>query len=275
MENIGIEKPKYLNFYGVRRLPFEVVSNPYLFFESSSHKEALALLFYGVKEKKGLILITGEVGTGKTTLGKVFLKRLPSSVKTSFIPNPYFSSHQLLKLIASDFGIIFDRSDKLQLYSKINDFLIQTALSGGNAVVIIDEAQHLNTSQLEQIRLLSNLETSFHKLLQIVLIGQPEILTKLKQHNLRQLSQRIFIRYNLCSLKEDEVGEYINFRLENGGIKNVEFLPESLKEIYAYSRGIPRLINMLCERIMLLGFLKETKRFSAELVRECIKEIGE
>ncbi|MDD5611250.1 MAG: AAA family ATPase, partial [Candidatus Omnitrophica bacterium] len=187
----------YLDFYGLKSSPFNITSDPQLFFESLSHREAFAALLYGIQEKKGIVLITGEVGTGKTTLCKALLNRLPQGVKTSLIFNPYFSEVQLLQAIIEDFGLSVEKKNRLEIVKRLNSFLVEVNSDGGNAVVVIDEAQDLNNRQLEQVRLLSNLETSRGKLMQLVLVGQPELSEKLKQFNLRQIRQRICVKYNI------------------------------------------------------------------------------
>ncbi len=218
-------------------------------------------------------MITGEVGTGKTTLCKALLDRLPSQVKTSLILNPYFSEVQLLRAIVEDFGLKPEKKSRLDIVNKLNSFLVEVNSGGGGAVLIIDEAQNLTSRQLEQVRLLSNLETSEDKLLQIVLAGQPELVAKLERFDLRQIRQRIFIKHRLCPLREEEVKGYVNFRLERAGTDKVEILPDSYKVIYEFSKGVPRLINMLCDRALLLGFVNEKTTFDRDIFRTCIEEI--
>lgn len=263
----------YLEIYGLKQSPFNITSDPRFFFESLSHKEVLASLFYGIQEKKGIILITGEVGTGKTTLCKALLNKLPPNIKTSLILNPYFSEVQLLQAIVEDFGLKPKKKTRLDIINVLNSFLVDINSNGENAVVIIDEAQNLSNRQLEQIRLLSNLETSTDKLLQIVLIGQPELTDKLNRFSLRQIRQRIFVKHNLRPLGQAEVERYVNFRLKQAGADHIVITSESFKLIYEFSKGIPRLINMLCDRVLLLGFVKEKSIFGPEMFSQCIKEL--
>jgi general secretion pathway protein A len=263
----------YLEFYGLKSSAFNVTSNPDFFFESRSHQEALSCLLFGVQERKGIILITGEVGTGKTTLCKALFNKLPPEVKISLILNPYFSEVQLLKAIAEDFGLRIRGSDRLDIVNTINSFLMKLNLNNRNAVLVIDEAQDLTIRQLEQIRLLSNLETKEEKLLQIVLVGQPELKEKVSQYHLRQIYQRIVVKYQLSPLLEHEVKDYIDFRLQKVGHGNVSILPEGYKTIYEFSKGIPRLINILCERALILGFIRQERVLTQEIFSRCIEEI--
>lgn len=264
----------YNNFYGLRVAPFNITSDPQFFFESSSHKDAYAAVLFGIKEKKGIILVTGEVGTGKTTLCRTILNKLDPKIKVSLLLNPYFSEVQLLQAIVEDFGLQLEKKTRLDIIKKLNAFLIEVNLQGGNAVLIIDEAQNLTNRQLEQVRLLSNLETSEEKLLQIVLVGQPELIEKLNQFRLRQIRQRIFIKHNITPLQEEEVKDYVEFRLSRAGDTGIKILPQSYRIIYEFSRGIPRLINILCDRTLLIGYLREKKVFDEEIFQASIKEIA-
>ena len=264
----------YLKSYGLKKFPFKITCDPDCFFESASHKEALAALLYGIQEKKGIILITGEVGTGKTTLCKVLLEKLPPHVKSSLILNPYFSQVQLLRAITEDFGLQTVKKNRLDIANGLNSFLVNLSSEGGNAVLIIDEAQNLSQRQLEQIRLLSNLETSQEKVLQILLVGQPELMEKLKEHNLRQIRQRIFVKHNLLPLKRGEIKDYIEFRIKNSGKRVQVKIPQnSYKFIYEFSGGIPRMINMLCDRAFLYGFAKNKKVLNEDVFKACIEEL--
>lgn len=263
----------YLDTYGLKKTPFNITSDPQFFFESSSHREASAALLYGIRERKGIILITGEVGTGKTTLCRAFLDKLPNNNKTSFILNPYFSEVQLLQAIVEDFGFKMKRMSRLDIVRRLNSFLVEISLAGANAILIIDEAQNLTPRQLEQIRLLSNLETAEDKLLQIVLVGQPELVTKLKKFDLRQIYQRIFVKYHLSPLKKGEVKDYIDFRLKRAGAQGVDILPESYEVIYEFSQGVPRLINKLCDRALLFGFVKNSRILTADMFVTCKEEL--
>ena len=255
-------------------MPFSATSDPDFFFESDSHREAYAAIEFGISQRKGIILITGEVGTGKTTLCKKLLNRLEKNVKVSLVLNPYFSDMQLLQAIVEDFGISTQKKNRLEIIKTLNAFLIEQHAKGGNAVLIIDEAQHLTARQLEQVRLLSNLETSDEKLLQLVLVGQPELIENLSKYRLRQIRQRIFVKHKLLPLEENEVKQYIHVRLNDVGKKNQVIDDECYKIIYEFSGGIPRLINMLCDRALLMGYVREKSRLDETILRDSIKEIA-
>ncbi len=269
----------YKEFYALKENPFSVTSDPGFFFSSSHHQEAYSHLVYGIQQRKGIMIMTGEIGTGKTTICRALLSHLDPTIKTAFILNPYFSETQLLQLIVKDFGIRGSLKNKLALIDALNNFLLEQTALGNNVVIIIDEAQDLNVRQLEQIRLLSNLETDKTKLLQIILVGQPELLEKLKLTSLRQLTQRITVRYHILPLKQQEVQEYIAHRLKlahknQNGTLPVEFTPDAMEAIYLYSKGTPRLINILCDRALLSGFVAESKTIDQKIIFKCAREIG-
>lgn len=264
----------YCQFYGFNKMPFSATSEEHFFFESLSHRDTYAAIKYGVTQRKGIILITGEVGTGKTTLCKKFLESLDKSVKTSLILNPYFSDMQLLQAIVEDFGISIQKKNRLEIIKALNAFLLNLHAENGNAVLVIDEAQHLRARQLEQVRLLSNLEVSDQKLLQVVLMGQPELIDNLAQYRLRQIRQRIFVKHKLQPLQSDEVREYIHIRLKDVGRDNLIINDDCYRIIYEFSGGIPRLINMLCDRALLMGFVREQSCLDQTILQDSIKEIA-
>lgn len=264
----------YCQYYGFKRMPFNVTSEAHFFFESTSHREAFAAIQYGISQRKGIILITGEVGTGKTTLCKKLLERLDRQVKVSLVLNPYFSDLQLLQAIVEDFGIPTHKKNRLEIIKALNAFLIEQHAQGGNAVLIIDEAQDLTARQLEQVRLLSNLETSDEKLLQLILVGQPELIKNLSQYRLRQIRQRIFVKHDLLPLQKDEVRDYIHLCLTGVGKEDLAIDDDCYKIIYEFSGGIPRLINMLCDRALLMGYAREKSRLDETILQDSIKEIS-
>lgn len=264
----------YREYFGLKEKPFNITADPAFLFYSHRHKEAFSHLVYGIKERKGFLEITGEIGAGKTTLCKALLNSLDSNVKSALILNPDLTKHQLLKTIVQDLGIDIEKDKGKSLISKLNDFLIQQLSVGGNVVLIIDEAQNLKNSLLEQIRLLSNLETEKEKLLQIVLVGQPELRDKLNSPKLKQLRQRIAVRYHIRPLDENEVDKYIWHRLFIAGSDGtIKFEKEAIGEIYQYTQGIPRLINVLCDKALLAAFASETKKISQKLIKLCIQEL--
>lgn len=265
----------YEKFYDFKERPFNVTSDPAFFFLSKKHKEAFSHLIYGIEQRKGILQITGEIGTGKTTLCRALLNRLDKKIKTALILNPSFSEVQLLQLIIEDLGITSKSKSRIRLISELNKFLIQETNSGGNVVLIIDEAQNLKIGQLEQIRLLSNLETEKEKLLQIILVGQPELKEKLSLPQLRQLNQRISVKYHIQPLDKDELRDYIGHRLRVAGDGNtVSFSPEAVGEIFLYSQGVPRLINILCDRALLAGFVLNSKHINYEIIKRCVEELA-
>ena len=264
----------YKDFYGLKEAPFNVTSDPNFLYLSHHHQEAYSHLSYGLQERKGFLQITGEIGTGKTTLCRAFLNRLDHNVKTAFILNPNLSPVQLLQAIVNDLGLPAKRRTRIDLMTTLNHFLLEQANQGGNVVLIIDEAQNLSLEALEQVRLLSNLETEKEKLFQIVLVGQPELREKLEHRSLRQLKQRIGVRYHISPLSEDEVGGYIHYRLSVAGSEGKILFPrKSLDLIYRYSKGIPRLINQLCDKSLLAGYVYETFEIGPELVKRCMREL--
>src|SRR5208283_1322092 len=230
----------YKDFYKLKELPFNTTSDPDFFFPSSHHEEAFSHLVYGIKSRRGIVVITGEIGTGKTTLCRTLINRLDKSVKTALILNPNFSDLQLLQMIINDLGISYVKKTKLDLIGAITLFLIEQSAQGNNVAVIIDECQNLNIRQLEQIRLLSNLETEKEKLLQIILVGQPELGEKLKNPALRQLTQRVTVRYHILPLQKEEIESYIKHRLKVAGAdRKLHFTPQAIATVYDVSKGTP------------------------------------
>jgi len=263
----------YNDFYKFKEDPFNITSDPEFFFPSSRHEEAFNHLVYGVHSRKGIIVITGEIGTGKTTLCRTLLNRLDKSIKTALILNPSFSDLQLLQMIINDLDIRYTRKTKLDLVGAISLFLVEESSKGHNVAVIIDECQNLNIRQLEQIRLLSNLETEKQKLLQIILVGQPELGEKLKNPALRQLTQRVCVHYHILPLQKHEIEQYINHRLKIAQADpRLQFTPKAIEAVYEISKGTPRVINVICDRALLAGFSKETFTIDHSLIQQSTKE---
>lgn len=264
----------YLDFYGLKEPPFNITPNPRYLYFSAKHREALNYLLYGIRERKGFVQITGEVGAGKTTLCRALLEQLGANYSTALILNPVLNAEQLVKAIASEFGLNVKSLNLLETLAEINAFLLQQMADGRESVLIIDEAQNLTPELLEQVRLLSNLETDDRKLLQIVLLGQPELRDRLNDPSLRQLRQRITARFHLTPLKQFELSQYVQHRLQISGAQGPPFftLP-ALWRIFAYSKGIPRLVNAVCDKCLLAGFVQQTERITFGLVGRAVREL--
>ena len=264
----------YRSFFSLRLKPFELLPDPRFIYFSASYKKALTYLDYGIRERSGFILLTGEVGSGKTTLIRDLLGKRYDNAVLSKIFNTCVTSEQLLAMINDDFGLPTQGKDKVTLIRELNTFLVDQYACGNHPILIIDEAQNLDASLLEEVRMLSNLETSDSKLLQIILVGQPEMRKTLAAPELRQLRQRININCHLKALSCEEVEQYILRRLEvAGNASAVNFSPGSLEVIFRYSRGIPRLINIICDFLMLSAFAEGTNVISIDMVRDVIGDL--
>ena len=245
-----------------------------IFIPCMGSQENLKMASFTRKERKGFIEITGEIGTGKTTLCRAILNDLDAATKTAFILNPRLSEIQFIRSILEDFGIMVKKDSKFEMIKALNGFLLEQLSNGNNVVLIIDEAQNLKNNLLEEIRLLSNLETEKEKLFQIILAGQPELRNKLASPDLAQLRQRIAIRYHMLPLEKHDIEGYINHRLAVAGSDGrIVFAQDSIDEIYNYSKGVPRLINIVCDRAMLLGYVEEIMEFHRDTIVKAISEI--
>ena len=265
----------YLEFLGLREKPFANTADPAFLYLSRKHREALSHMIYGIRERKGFIEITGEIGTGKTTLCKALLRQLDPFTKTALMLHSNLSELQLLHSIVQDFGLNPMRNDRLAFFSQLNQFLVEQATAGHNVVLIIDEAQNLSLRLLEQIRMLSNFETDKDKLIQIILVGQPQLRQKLSLPALEQLRQRIGVRYHITTLDADEVRTYIDHRLRVAGSNgSLEWTPDGIEEIYQCSKGVPRLINLICDRSLLACYVFQVKRVDREIVRRSYQELA-
>jgi len=254
--------------------PFDISPNPRFLFYSVKHREAYNHLLYGIQQRKGFVQLTGEVGAGKTTLCRALLEQLDSRFATALILNPVMSAAEMLKAIAIEFGLAVHGLDRLETLAVLNDFLLRQAEEGREAVLLIDEAQDLTDELLEQVRLLSNLETDERKLLQIVLLGQPELRERLNNPRLRQLRQRITVRYHLQPLDRTEVTRYIQHRLHVSGANGSPYFTRpALWRVFSYSGGIPRLVNAICDKALLAGFVQQRERIDFQMISRAVREL--
>jgi general secretion pathway protein A len=264
----------YLSFFRLKELPFNLTPDPRFLFMSRSHREAFEHLVFGIEQRRGFIEVTGGVGTGKTTLCRALLEELDRKVPVALIFNSYLSEMELLKAINDEFGIDSSGGTRKALIDVLNRFLIDQLAKGGNACLVLDECQNLQVPVLEQVRMLSNLETESEKLLQIVMMGQPEFHQLLKSDPLKPLDERIQVRSFLEPLSQEDTGAYIQHRLTVAGSKgDIIFKDGALRIIYEYSQGIPRRINTICDRCLLLAYSHDTYSVSTEYARQAMDEI--
>lgn len=264
----------YYDFFGFREAPFSIAPDPRYLYLSERHKEALAHLMYGVRGQGGFIVVTGEVGTGKTTVCRCFLEQAPANADIALILNPKLSARELLATICDELGIRQPAGASIKrMIDQLNAHLMQAYAEGRHTVVIIDEAQNLSSDVLEQLRLLTNLETAEKKLLQIVLLGQPELQDMLARQEMRQLAQRITARYHLEPLGRDEIGAYIRYRMTVAGQGGDIFTPGALRCLYRLGQGIPRLINLIGDRALLGAYAEGEHRVDAATVKAAAREV--
>ena len=268
----------YAQYFGLHREPFSIAPDPRYLYMSERHREALAHLLYGVQGGGGFVLLTGEIGAGKTTVCRCFLEQVPGNVNIAYILNPRQSVEELLESICEEFRIPTARlrgsGGVKPLVDALNQFLLQTHAMGQYSVLIIDEAQNLAPDVLEQLRLLTNLETAERKLLQIMLIGQPELRDMLERPELEQLAQRVIARYHLRALTEEDTKRYIRHRLEVAGLtRELPVTAEALALIHRTSRGVPRRINLLCDRALLGAYAKNHAAVDVEIVERAAREV--
>jgi general secretion pathway protein A len=272
----------YAQFFGLKREPFSIAPDPRYLFMSERHREALAHLLYGINAGGGFVLLTGEIGAGKTTVCHCFLEQIPKRCNVAYIFNPKLTVIELLQSVCDEFhiappepGAVSGRSPTIKDYvDRLNDFLLQAHAIGQNNILIIDEAQNLSPDVLEQLRLLTNLETSKRKLLQVILIGQPELRTMLERPELEQLAQRVIARYHLDALTEAETVEYIRHRLAVAGLPKANLFDRgAIRRIYRLSRGVPRRINLLCDRALLGGYAEGRTQVDRAIVEKAAHEM--
>lgn len=263
----------YHDFYGFSESPFNLTPNSKFFFSSTKHMEALSTLVYAIKERKGFVVITGNIGSGKTTVCRALLNQLDSKTQTALITNTHISGRDLLMAILEELEVEFTSGSKSRLLSRLNEYLIEQLRHNHNVVLIIDEAQNLTPAVLEEVRMLSNLETENEKLIQVVFLGQPELKKKLALPRLEQLRQRIAVYFQLTPLTEDETRSYILHRLKiASGTDHEYFTEKSIGLIYQYSQGTPRLVNQICDSALLTGYIMEKKVIDDQILCEVIGE---
>ena len=263
----------YHDFYGFSESPFNLTPNSKFFYSSTRHMEALSTLVYAIKERKGFVVITGNIGSGKTTVCRALLNQLDSKTQTALITNTHISGRDLLMAILEELEVEFIPGSKSKLLSQLNEYLIEQLRHNHNVVLIIDEAQNLTPAVLEEVRMLSNLETENEKLIQIIFLGQPELKKKLALPRLEQLRQRIAVYFQLTPLTEDETRSYILHRLKiASGTDHTYFTEKALGLIYQFSQGIPRLVNQICDSALLTGYITEKKLIDDQILLEVIGE---
>lgn len=263
----------YLKFFGLNERPFAITPDIQYLYLGKQHEQALDTLMYGINQRLGFSLLTGEVGAGKTTLSRALLARLPGSVATALLVNPLLSVPEMLKAITKDFGIPVRYNSPQKQIDALNRFLLKQAEEGKNALVVVDEAQNLSMEALESLRMLTNLETDKTKLLQILLVGQPELLKRLRSHELRQLDQRVTTRYHLVALSQVEMMRYLNHRIcIAGGGGKVFFDPKAYRLIFSETKGYPRLINLLCDRALMAAYVRESYVVDRPAVKAAIAD---
>jgi len=266
----------YESFYGLSEKPFNLTPDPDFLFMSASHKKAMTYLKYGIESKEGFIQLSGEIGSGKTTILRGLLRGLDREIRTAYMVNPRGTFRQILRTLLDQLNVVPFRLDysKERLLNKFHEFLKSQEALNHPVVLIFDEAQNLDVSTLEELRMLSNYETEKNKLVQIILVGQPELREKLDRPEMIQLRQRIAVRCHLGPLSREETEAYINHRLRIAGSNGtIKFTPDACDVIQRFSRGIPRLINIACNNLMLAGYVEEKKTFSGEMAERVIREM--
>jgi len=263
----------YLKHYGFHEFPFNMTPNSRFFYASSKHTEALSALVYAIEQRKGFVVITGEIGSGKTTVCRALLNRLNSQTEIALVTNTHLSAKDLLCSVLEDLEVEYRPGSKSKLLSQLNGYLIEQIRNDKNVVLIIDEAQNLTPSVLEEVRMLSNLETESEKLIQIIFLGQPELKQKLALNRLEQLRQRIAVFFHLSPLSLEDTRQYVLHRLKVASSTDKAFFTEeALACVYEFSGGVPRLVNQICDSALLSGYIYGVKQVDEGIMREVIEE---
>lgn len=264
----------YEKFYGFTDRPFNLTPDSKFFFASSKHEEALNCLLLAISERNGFVVITGEIGSGKTTVCRTLLNRLDQTTKVALVLNTHLGKKELLTTILEDLEIEYRSTSKTHIISALNKYLLEQASKDVNVVLVIDEAQNLTPSVLEEVRMLSNLETEKEKLVQIVLMGQPELKKKLALPRLEQFRQRVVFHYHLEPLSYDETSQYIKHRLKTAGNTAMDIFTEgAIDEIFKFSKGVPRLINLACHNSLISGLVADSRHVTVDIARDSIKDL--
>ena len=265
----------YKDYFGLKGPPFSIVPDPHYLYMSGGHREALAHLLYGIGNDGGFVLLTGEVGTGKTTICRCLFQQLPDTVDIAFILNPKLNAPELLAAVCDELHIYYDRNAAgIKIFvDAINTYLLDSHAKGHKTVLVIEEAQNLAPDVLEQVRLLTNLETDERKLLQIIMIGQPELRQLLAEPGLKQLAQRITARYHLTPLSKEDVAAYVAHRLRMAGAYTDLFSRSAIRKLYKFSGGIPRLINVICDRALLGAYIEGRKAVDVPILKKAAREV--
>ncbi len=263
----------YDSFYKFKEPPFNLTPNSRFFFESDRHTEALSTLYYAIEQRKGFVVITGDIGSGKTTVCRALINKLSANTQVALVTNTHLSGKDLLVSILDDLEVDYKPGSKAKLHGQLNDYLIQQLSRDNNVVLIIDEAQNLTPSVLEEVRMLSNLETENEKLIQILFLGQPELKKKLSLGKLEQLRQRIAVYYELAPLSADDTRKYIKHRLQVASESDREYFTEgAIARVCEFSGGVPRLINSTCDNALLTGFAEGKDKIGLDIIEEVIAE---
>lgn len=264
----------YEKYYGFNDRPFNLTPDYKFFYASSKHEEALNCLLLAISERNGFVVITGEIGSGKTTVCRALLNKLDQTTKVALVLNTHLGKKELLTTVLEDLEIEYKSTSKTHILSALNKYLLEQASRDVNVVLVIDEAQNLTPSVIEEIRMLSNLETEREKLLQIVLMGQPELKKKLAMPKLEQFRQRVVFHYHLDPLNYDETSEYIKHRLKTAGNSEADiFTKGAIDEIFKFSKGIPRLINLACHNALISGLVCDSRHITVDVARDALKHV--